>query len=164
MSEGDIKKNLSNGDNWLRLLFVILFGLIFQLASMVLGLVILLQFISVLFTSKRNDNLLKLGMGLTAYIKQILQYATFAQHHKPFPFSDWPEVAVEDAAPFTSGDDDEPIITPKSDDADSDDSETEDETAEEAPAQPATKKKTTKKKTTKKKTKKKTAKKTSKKS
>lgn len=76
---------------WMRLLFIILFGVIYGVAEIVVCAVVVLQFGFVLFTDKRNSGLLEFGTNVSDFIYQILLYVTFNSDHKPFPFSDWPQ-------------------------------------------------------------------------
>lgn len=143
MSE-EMKQNLSNSDNWIRLLFVILFAFIFYIAGIVTAVVVLLQFGCLLITGERNRQLQQFGGQMARYMGDILLYSTFNKEQAPFPFADW--------------NDQEPAAA---------DAEAAAPTPEPAPATPAvkpsstTKKKTTKKKVAKKTTKKSTSKKTS---
>ncbi|MDN3640039.1 DUF4389 domain-containing protein [Simiduia curdlanivorans] len=91
----NIKTNILKPDHWVRLLFMILFGLVLQVASIVVGVVVVLQFIFALITGKDNENLRQLGASLTAYIAQTLAFLTYNSEDKPFPFSDWPDAKDE---------------------------------------------------------------------
>lgn len=87
----DIKENIKAQDTWLRLLFIIIFGAILWLASVVLAFVVVLQFLSVLFTRETQKNLLAFGASLAEYVRQIVLYLTFNSERQPFPFGDWPK-------------------------------------------------------------------------
>lgn len=71
------------------LLFIILFGAVVE---GLLAAVILVQFIHLLLTGKRNRPLLWLGRLLSEYTYGVLRYLTFATDDKPFPFGEWPSV------------------------------------------------------------------------
>ncbi len=71
------------------LLFIILFG---AAVEGLLAAVILVQFIHLLLTGKRNRPLLWLGRLLSEYTYGVLRYLTFASEDKPFPFGEWPTV------------------------------------------------------------------------
>jgi hypothetical protein len=83
----------------LRGLLIILFAIIYSIAELVVGAVVLLQFGFVLITGERNAKLLELGARTSTYIYQILQYVTFNADTRPFPFSDWPELPPADGTP-----------------------------------------------------------------
>jgi len=56
----------------------------------VLAVVVVFQFLVVLFTGKKNDKVLELGAQLSTYIYQIYRFLTFNSEEHPFPLSDWP--------------------------------------------------------------------------
>jgi hypothetical protein len=102
----DLKENVSNTNTWGRALFMILFGIIYSVAEVVLVAVIVIQFFFVLFTTEKNDRLLVFGKELSTFIYQVFLYQTFNTEEKPFPFADWPKgaglpeiAASEDEAP-----------------------------------------------------------------
>jgi hypothetical protein len=96
----EIKENLKSQDTWLRLLFIVIYGAVLWVTSIVLAFVVVLQFLSVLFTRGTQSNLLAFGGSLAEYVRQIVAYLTFNTEDKPFPFGDWP--AGSDSAPKTA--------------------------------------------------------------
>jgi len=89
MSE-EIRKNVTVEKTWVRAIFMVLFGLFYSLAEIVLFVVIVFQFLTVLFTGEKNEKLLKFGNELSIYVFQIFQYLTYNSDEKAFPLSDWP--------------------------------------------------------------------------
>jgi len=87
--------NLKNIDLWIRLLYMLVFGLLLVVARMVIWAVALLQFVLVLVTGKVNDNLRNLGQSTAKWCFQALLFITFNSEAKPFPFADWPEIDRE---------------------------------------------------------------------
>ena len=55
-----------------------------------------IQFFIVLFTGGANEQLLRFGNNLSAYVYRILRFQTFNTESQPFPFADWPDEAVAD--------------------------------------------------------------------
>jgi hypothetical protein len=101
-TEANASEPLLNGERretLIRGLLIILFALIYSIAELVVGAIVLLQFGFVLITGERNAKLLELGARTSAYIYQILQYVTFNSDLRPFPFSDWPERPTSDGGP-----------------------------------------------------------------
>lgn len=86
-----LKSNILSPDHWIRLVFMILFGLVLQVASLVVGVVVLLQFLFALLTGADNENLRAFGASLTRYIADTLKFLTYNSEDKPFPFADWPQ-------------------------------------------------------------------------
>jgi len=86
-----LKSNLLSGKHWLRLVFMLLFGGILQLATLLMWVLVTLQFLFSLVTGKDNDQLRRFGGSLSIFIYQSLMFLTYNREDKPFPFSDWPE-------------------------------------------------------------------------
>ncbi len=92
IKEQQLASNLLNAETWMRLLYMIVFGFLSMLARLVIWVVAVLQFILVLVTGQGNNNLKDLGQGTSKWIYQAYLFVTFNSDHKPFPFSDWPEI------------------------------------------------------------------------
>jgi len=86
----DLKAHITDMNVWMRLLFMLLFGVIYTATRFVLVVVVVLQFMWVLFTADKNRHLLSFGNQLSTFVYQIYRYLTFNTEHRPFPFSDWP--------------------------------------------------------------------------
>ncbi|WP_052481135.1 DUF4389 domain-containing protein [Gilvimarinus agarilyticus] len=93
MDNEKIKSNITSSDHWIRLVFMILFALVLYVAGIVVGVLVLVQFLFALITGSDNTNLRQLGDSLTQYIAQTLRFLTYNSSEKPFPFADWPEPA-----------------------------------------------------------------------
>lgn len=93
MDNEQIKSNLTSSKHWLRLIFMLLFAAILQIASLVMWVLVIAQFIFSLITGEDNVNLRKFGHGLSIYIFDTLKFLTYASEEKPFPFADWPKVS-----------------------------------------------------------------------
>jgi len=97
METNDISNNLKNTNQWLRILYMVLFAIIFQVSTVVLWLVVVVQALSALITGSPNANVRGLAASLSQYIFEIVQFLSYGTEEKPFPFQSWPEVAIEDA-------------------------------------------------------------------
>ena len=86
-----LKSNLTSSKHWIRLIYMLLFSIFLYVASFVVGVLVMVQFIFALVTGSDNRKLRELGSSLTTYIEQILRFLTFNSEAKPFPFADWPE-------------------------------------------------------------------------
>ncbi len=75
---------------WKRGLWMILMGLLYQLASTVLFCLAVIQFVLALFSDAPNPRLLAFGRSLGRFLGQIADFESFASEALPFPFSDWP--------------------------------------------------------------------------
>lgn len=85
-----IKTNLLSADHWIRLVFMVLFCLVLQVVSLVIGVVVVLQFLFSLISGRDNENLRAFGASLTEFVGQTLAFLTYNSDEKPFPFADWP--------------------------------------------------------------------------
>ena len=94
---GDIKENVKRRSIWLRLVFMIVLSVAFNVAEIVIFAVVVFQFLASLFTGKPNDQLRRFGRNLACYLQQITIYLTFSTEEKPFPFAPWPDEPHEKA-------------------------------------------------------------------
>lgn len=93
----NLKNNLKSESQWIRAIFMVLFFVIFQLTVSLVALVAVAQFIFAIFTGNDNSNLARFGRSMTSFIYQILQFLTYNNNAKPFPFADWPDAEAEPA-------------------------------------------------------------------
>ena len=87
----DVKENLKDQSTWKRGLYMLLYIIFSRIAEIVLGVVVLFQFLLKLFTGETNDRLLKLGQQLSTYLYQVFQFLTFNTEYHPYPFGAWPK-------------------------------------------------------------------------
>ena len=86
-----IERHLKSRSTWLRLVFMIAFIIIANVAAMVASVVVVLSFLWVLFTGETNDQLKQAGRALAAYFADIVRFLTYNTDEKPYPFgADWP--------------------------------------------------------------------------
>ncbi len=88
--KSELEQNLTSRSTWVRLIYMLLFGLIIWVASVVLTMVVVLQFLHMLITGQRNDNLLQFGQQLGIYFRQIIDFLCYSEENQPFPFGAWP--------------------------------------------------------------------------
>jgi len=89
--KNEIGQNIKSERQWLRALFMVLYWILFQLLQFATGAVAIVQWLFVLITGKRNDNLLAFGDSLAQCVEQIVAYLTYNSEDKPFPCSEWPK-------------------------------------------------------------------------
>ncbi len=87
----DIKDNIKQQSTWKRGLYMVLFSIFYTIADFVLFAVVVFQFILKLFTGNTNAHLRTLGLNISTYIYQILQFLTFNREAHPYPFGNWPK-------------------------------------------------------------------------
>ena len=105
--DSEIKEHISSTTTWGRALFMVLFGIIYSVAEIVLVTVAVLQFCFVLFTASTNARLLHFGAELSDFLYQIFLYLTYNKEEKPFPFANWPTREDEDLTALEQADDDD---------------------------------------------------------
>lgn len=100
----DQKPGIASEAFWLRIIFMLLFVVAYQIAEIILAVIVLLQVIYVAVSGQRNLFLQQSGAGFSAYAYQIYRYLTYNGEEKPFPFSRFPEGEAPDRDPYQSGD------------------------------------------------------------
>lgn len=96
MNQDDIKTNLLDTGQWIRMLFMAGFALAAWLVLLVLIMLVLVQTLIVLVSGEPNRNLRKVGYLFGCYLQEIVQYLCYNSNDKPFPFADFP--AAEELA------------------------------------------------------------------
>jgi hypothetical protein len=89
-TENSLQENLKAPSTWLRLLFMVLFLVLWGISRVVVLAVVVLQFLWVLTRGETNPQLTGFGQSLATYTYQIVLYLTFSTEERPFPFADWP--------------------------------------------------------------------------
>ncbi|MFR0675813.1 DUF4389 domain-containing protein [Enterobacterales bacterium AW_CKDN230030176-1A_HGKHYDSX7] len=74
----------------LRVLWMLLFLVVWQLAELLLAALVLAQLIYRLVYGAPNAGLMNLGDSLSQYLAQIGRFGMFQTDSKPWPFADWP--------------------------------------------------------------------------
>lgn len=82
--------NITDGQKWLRGLFMLLFVLIYAITEVIITAVVVLQFLFVLLTGDQNLRLKEFGAHLSTYVYSMMSYWTYNSEEKPFPFAAWP--------------------------------------------------------------------------
>jgi hypothetical protein len=100
MDNEQLKSNLTSSKHWFRLIFMLLFAAVLQLASIVMWVLVITQFFFSLITGEDNQHLRRFGHSLSTYIYDVLKFLCYSSDEKPFPFADWP--ATTDAQSVVS--------------------------------------------------------------
>ncbi len=92
-----IEESLKSKSSWMRVFYILVMLILYGVSRIVLGVVILFQICSVLFTGSTHKRLLDLGRSLAAYTYEIVMYVSYNSDVRPFPFdADWPSAAAND--------------------------------------------------------------------
>lgn len=95
LNEEDLKKNVKDKDTWLRFVYLVMFGVVFYLCSMLAFACSVFQFLAKLFSGSSFEGLSEFGDSLATYLSQVIRYMTFASDEKPFPFAPLPGKKVD---------------------------------------------------------------------
>jgi hypothetical protein len=89
--KSDLEKNVTTRSTWIRLVFMVIFAILYGLSRLVTGVVVVIQFFHVLFTGSINEQLKTFGHSLAVYSYQVVDYLTFNTETRPFPIDEeWP--------------------------------------------------------------------------
>ena len=86
----DVKKHVKSTTTWTRLIYLILYAIIFRVASIVLFAITIIQFIKALLTGSPFERLQSFGGALAEYNKQLVAFLSYQSDEKPFPVGPWP--------------------------------------------------------------------------
>ena len=78
----------------IKILYLILFYLIYRITDLVLLVVMLIQTGLSIFSGEPSDSIKGFGKSLGVYLQQISEFLSYASEEKPFPFSDWPDAGI----------------------------------------------------------------------
>ena len=87
-----LKENVFNQGKWLRLLWIALFLFIYGWAAVVLYMIVILQFLFNLVTDSPNSSLVELASLFREWMVQIINFVTYQEKDKPYPFSELPKI------------------------------------------------------------------------
>ncbi|MGD8828297.1 MAG: DUF4389 domain-containing protein, partial [Gammaproteobacteria bacterium] len=68
MNTEELKENLKSRNTWIRLLYMVLFALIYSVAEVVITAVVLFQFLHSLVTGRSNANARRFGESLSTFV------------------------------------------------------------------------------------------------
>lgn len=85
----------------LRIIWMVLFFAVWQVAELLLLGVALAQLVIRVIRGAPNIALMSFGGSLASYLAQIGRFGTFQTDDKPWPFADWPQAI--DTTPAAAG-------------------------------------------------------------
>ena len=90
----NVVNNLKSESRWLRLVFMVIFGVVAYLAAFLVMLIAMVQAVHGFIMGEPNDRLLGFSAGVNQFIYQIASFLTYNSDIKPYPFSDWPKATA----------------------------------------------------------------------
>jgi len=83
----------------LRVLWMLLFLLVWQVAVPLLGILVVAQLLYRLFYGAPSAHFMSFGDSLSQYLAQIGRFAVFNSDEKPWPVADWPQARAAEGEP-----------------------------------------------------------------
>lgn len=99
----ETKEHLTKQSTWKRIAYMVMFVITFNVAELVMFVVVALQVIFKLFTGKPLDSLSDLGREIGIYLHAVIDFLTFNSEDMPFPVSAWPGSGKTTADPEDGG-------------------------------------------------------------
>ncbi len=83
------------GSLWLRLVYMILFLIVYSVSETIVVLTTVVAFIFCLVGKPVPPRILYVGRSFARFIEEVIVFLTFNSEQRPFPFSPWPDVSQE---------------------------------------------------------------------
>ena len=80
----------ASSDLGIRIIYMLLFGVVFWVLCWILGATTLVQVIVRLLNGRPNSDLTRFGAALARYARQVIEFLTFVTEFAPYPFAAWP--------------------------------------------------------------------------
>lgn len=87
ISQEQVIENLSNRSNWVRLVYMLIYGLALHIAGIIMWLLCTVQFVITMIFGTDNENLRKMAASINNYIHEALAFVSYNSEEKPFPFA-----------------------------------------------------------------------------
>lgn len=81
---GDAENNV-----WMRGLWMLILGILFEFARALLWIAAVLQFLWLLFAKEKNQPIADFGKDLADWLDRVTRFQTGSTEEKPFPFAKW---------------------------------------------------------------------------
>jgi hypothetical protein len=80
----------TTSDIAIRVLYMLLFGVVFWLVGWVLAVTAIVQLFMRLLNGRPGLEVTRFGAALARYAREIIEFLTFVTEVLPYPFSAWP--------------------------------------------------------------------------
>ena len=74
----------------LRVLYMLLFGIVFWMLTWTLAVATILQLLLRLINGRPHAEVARFGSALARYSRELIDFLTFATDRMPYPFAPWP--------------------------------------------------------------------------
>ena len=84
-----------------RLLYTILFLIVFEIVKIIIQVSVLFQYVYLLISKTSNNPIRNFSNKVSVYAYRVLRYVTLNENEKPFPFNNFPkEIELPDKEVF----------------------------------------------------------------
>jgi len=74
-----------------RLLYTILFLIVFEIVKIIIQVSVIFQYVYLLISKNYNDPIRNFSNKVSVYAYRLLRYVTLNENEKPFPFNNFPK-------------------------------------------------------------------------
>lgn len=89
--EGSWDQTPTEPNPWYRLPYLVLFAIVFQIVEIIVGAIVIVQFILRVATGRPNERLRSFGAGISRYLREVVAFVTYDSDAIPYPFGPWPK-------------------------------------------------------------------------
>ncbi len=75
----------------IRLLYTMLFLIVFEILKVIIQVAVLFQYVYLFITKDYNNPIRNFSNKVSVYAYRVMRYITLNENEKPFPFQDFPE-------------------------------------------------------------------------
>lgn len=90
MKQEEIKRNLLDADQWIRIIFMVLFAVVAWFVLIGLLILVVVQALISLISGEPNRNLQKAGFTFGCWLHEMVLFLVYNTEEKPFPFAEFP--------------------------------------------------------------------------
>jgi hypothetical protein len=94
-----IREHVKSRQTWVRFLYMVIFLFFAWVASFIFPILVLVLFLTQLFTGQANRHVREFAGGFAAWAYQVIRFLTYNQEALPFPFDRWPAAEAERRQP-----------------------------------------------------------------
>lgn len=105
MTYDDVKKNVMTASTWRRLLYMIMFLVVFMAVAFAGFVLVVFQFFTTLIAGQPNPNLIGLGRSISRLLHQVAEYLLYCTEDIPFGQQEGTAPAVESKPDNTTNND-----------------------------------------------------------
>jgi hypothetical protein len=86
----ELREHVKSRQTWLRFIYMVIFLFFAWVASFIFPILVLVLFLTQLFTGAANRHVRDFCAGFSVWAYQVIRFLTYNQEELPFPFDRWP--------------------------------------------------------------------------